>query len=288
MDAILVLLEDTYLHGYEIIKDIQDEFGEICLSTFYRWLRELESLGLIDGITVPGQRGPDRKPYALTKKGREYVLELAKNSLKLLVKLYERYRLYSATQFESLLTKFSFPKISGKVLFAGMSRIHSLDIGTLRFISRRVEGKPIDVIGDTARLSGIEVTYRPLGGNLTEMPARDNTYCEIWVSGTPKKHEIADIIRVCARVLKPEGILRLIVPHMFSKSVEDEGIGGFIQYASMNLFSEIELVFKEELIDLLKMYFSDISVIETGILVFWGKKRGMNRRRKSKSRKTRA
>ena len=272
MDATIILLETTHLHGYEILKDIQDEFGEIRLSTFYRWLRELETSGMIIGTTTLGQRGPIRKIYSLTQSGRNYLLELVRDSIKIILNFYERYKLFSATQFDGLLTKYEFPSLSGRVLFAGMSRIHGLDIGTFRYISKRVDDKTIEVVGDAARVSNIGAKHKSIGGTLVEIPVRDGTYCEIWVSGTPKKRAMPDIIRECARALKPEGVLRLIVPFMFSKSSEELGIGNFIQFASLNLFPEFDLIEQEDLIVLLHRYFSEVDMIQAGFMIFLGRK----------------
>jgi poly-beta-hydroxybutyrate-responsive repressor len=76
---LLVMLKRSHLHGYEIMKELREEFGIACEpSTVYRTLRELENGELIrshwgPSLVTTGDHGPARKVrvYELTDRGRD-------------------------------------------------------------------------------------------------------------------------------------------------------------------------------------------------------------------------
>lgn len=69
---ILVVLKRSRLHGYEIMKDLREEF-EIATDpgTVYRALRQLEGEALIRSHWDAHDQGPARRVYELTDAGRE-------------------------------------------------------------------------------------------------------------------------------------------------------------------------------------------------------------------------
>jgi poly-beta-hydroxybutyrate-responsive repressor len=69
---LLVMLKRSHLHGYEIMKELRDEFGMICdPGTLYRTLRQLERSALIASHWDAHDQGPARRVYELTQSGSE-------------------------------------------------------------------------------------------------------------------------------------------------------------------------------------------------------------------------
>jgi PadR family transcriptional regulator PadR len=71
---LLLLLSDKPMYGYETIRELERRFSGYWLpktGTIYPALEKLEETGLITGQMEFRDRGPDRKHYALTDKGRE-------------------------------------------------------------------------------------------------------------------------------------------------------------------------------------------------------------------------
>ena len=67
---LLVLLRRSQLHGYEIMKELRDEFGINCdHSALYRTLHQLEAGGLIHSHWTADDLGPARRIYELTAAG---------------------------------------------------------------------------------------------------------------------------------------------------------------------------------------------------------------------------
>lgn len=79
---ILLALSNGPLHGYGIVKSVEENTGgEISLapSLLYRRLRRLQDDGLVtEGGEAPGERGPPRKEYALSPEGELVLREEAR------------------------------------------------------------------------------------------------------------------------------------------------------------------------------------------------------------------
>ena len=69
---LLVLLRRSHLHGYEIMKELRDEFGIACEhGALYRALRQLEAGAFIRSHWTADDPGPARRVYELTDAGRD-------------------------------------------------------------------------------------------------------------------------------------------------------------------------------------------------------------------------
>ena len=67
---LLVMLKRSHLHGYEIMKELREEFGIACdPGTVYRTLRQLEGNALIVSHWDAHDQGPARRVYELTAGG---------------------------------------------------------------------------------------------------------------------------------------------------------------------------------------------------------------------------
>lgn len=70
MAWLLVMLKDLNLHGYEIMKELKENFAVVSdPGTIYRALRQLERDGYISSWWDPKEQGPARRVYTLTDAG---------------------------------------------------------------------------------------------------------------------------------------------------------------------------------------------------------------------------
>lgn len=77
--AILALLAEEPLYGFEIAKRIEDRSrGTLCftLASLYPMLYELEKRGWVKGRWEPNRAGRDRRYYSLTAAGRKKLAPL--------------------------------------------------------------------------------------------------------------------------------------------------------------------------------------------------------------------
>jgi poly-beta-hydroxybutyrate-responsive repressor len=85
MAWLLVMLKDLNLHGYEIMKELKENFAVVSdPGTVYRALRQLERDGYISSWWDPKEQGPARRIYTLTNAGSD--------ALKLWSSALEQYR----------------------------------------------------------------------------------------------------------------------------------------------------------------------------------------------------
>jgi len=70
---VLSVLERGRLYGYDIAKEIRERTGGVLHlkeGSLYPALHAMEKAGLLASEWVPAERGPSRKYYRLTRKGR--------------------------------------------------------------------------------------------------------------------------------------------------------------------------------------------------------------------------
>ncbi|MGH7727542.1 MAG: helix-turn-helix transcriptional regulator [Vulcanimicrobiaceae bacterium] len=85
MAWLLVMLKDINLHGYEIMRELRENFAVVSdPGTVYRALRQLERDGYISSWWDPKEQGPARRIYTLTDAGT--------NALKVWSSALEQYR----------------------------------------------------------------------------------------------------------------------------------------------------------------------------------------------------
>ncbi|WP_327085493.1 PadR family transcriptional regulator [Nonomuraea sp. NBC_01738] len=73
---VLAILSGRPAHGYEITAWLRDQgFTDIAEGTVYALLVRIEQRGLVDAHHVPSEKGPPRKVYALSPRGREHLAE---------------------------------------------------------------------------------------------------------------------------------------------------------------------------------------------------------------------
>ena len=71
MAWLLVMVKDSDLHGYEIMKSLRERFNVATdPGTVYRALRQLEHEGFISSWWDSKEQGPARRMYRLTPAGR--------------------------------------------------------------------------------------------------------------------------------------------------------------------------------------------------------------------------
>ena len=74
--CVLKLISNESTYGYDIVMQLkQVGFADISESTLYPLLLRLEQQGKVTVERKPSPKGPSRKYYVITEKGREALLE---------------------------------------------------------------------------------------------------------------------------------------------------------------------------------------------------------------------
>jgi len=69
--AVLLLLREQPVHGYELLEQLPDLTGErVDMGNLYRFLRVLEAEGIVSSEWDDDAAGPSKRVYRLTAEGR--------------------------------------------------------------------------------------------------------------------------------------------------------------------------------------------------------------------------
>lgn len=74
--SLLVILSRHPGYGYDLLADLEDFGfvpGELNVGTLYRVLRKLAKQNMVEATWQPSDRGPNRRVYHITTKGRYYL-----------------------------------------------------------------------------------------------------------------------------------------------------------------------------------------------------------------------
>lgn len=127
--AVLGLLQKKDMHGYEIIKRINDEMTNFCdikIGSIYFAINDLKKKEFIEFKgKIEGKKEPDKSIYGITEKGREEFSKLLKKSL---LKPYAgRYPIDLAIHFRETLSETEFNRIISDKKYICERVVHALE-----------------------------------------------------------------------------------------------------------------------------------------------------------------
>ncbi|MFX1603327.1 MAG: PadR family transcriptional regulator [Promethearchaeota archaeon] len=273
-DRILLALDKTPLHGYDLLQTLPIEVGRPQLTTLYRWLHEMEAEGLAKSKIHPGPHGPDRRVYELGPRGETRLREILRNSIDVVLHFYDSYRHTAATYLFDVLDVPEIERVEGRILFAAFPRLKERDLRTIEYLSERNSGEPLDILGDCTLVSRTRLPFRELKGNICDVAVPNEALAEIWLSGVPERSVLPRAIAECKRVLVQGGILKIIAPFAFFEEPARPSLGEFIRVTATHLFPELGVVEGDDVGTVIEANFTDCGAFETfpGLVVFWAVK----------------
>ena len=271
---ILLALDKTPLHGYDLLQVFPDELGRPQLTTLYRWLHEMESEGLVESKIQPGPHGPDRRVYQLGPRGETSLREILKDSIEVVLHFYDSYRHTAATYLYDVLDVPEIERVDGRILFAAFPRLKERDLRTIVYLSERNSGEPLDILGDCTLVSRTRLPFRDVKGNICDIAVPNESLAEIWLSGVPERNVLPRAIAECKRVLVKGGILKIIAPFAFFEEPAKPSLGEFIRVTATHLFPELGVVEGDDVGAVIEANFTKCGAFETfpGLVVFWAVK----------------
>ncbi|MHA2432316.1 MAG: helix-turn-helix transcriptional regulator [Candidatus Thorarchaeota archaeon] len=273
-DRILLALDKTPLHGYDLLHALPDETARPQLTTLYRWLHEMESEGLAESKIQPGPHGPDRRVYQLGPRGETRLREILRDSIDVVLHFYDSYRHTAATYLYDVLDVPEIDRVEGRILFAAFPRLKERDLRTVEYLSERNSGAPLDILGDCtlARRTGMQI--REMKGDICDIAVSNDTLAEIWLSGVPERSVLPRALAECKRVLVNGGTLKIIAPFAFFEEPTKPTLGEFIRVTATHLFPELGVVEGNDVGTVIEANFTKCGAFETfpGLVVFWAVK----------------
>ncbi|MFW9846196.1 MAG: helix-turn-helix transcriptional regulator [Candidatus Thorarchaeota archaeon] len=261
-DRVLVLLDHNPSYGYELIDHLGTEYGNIRLNTLYRWLGEMESKNLVESEVISGPKGPNRKIYRLTQRGKKRTTRVLRDAISHVLSVYCSFRKHAYPDYLDSFDLKDYGMENGRILYAAFPRITDVDIKILCRLSEKRNGLPIDILGDAEELVKSEICHRSVEGNPWDIPTPDERFSEVWLSGLIDKKIIHRAAKESKRILKPGGILRIVAPYVSVESKQAPSLGEFILVTAANLFPELGVFESNELEDILRSNFGTFDSLQ--------------------------
>ncbi|MFW9907233.1 MAG: PadR family transcriptional regulator [Candidatus Thorarchaeota archaeon] len=271
-NRILLVLDAGPCHGYDILRSLNEYVSNLRLTTLYRWLHAMEAEGLVESMIQPGPHGPDRRVYTVGSRGETRLRELLKDSIEVIMHFYDAYRhSITGSMHQVLDTEVKAP--TGRILFAAVPRVRQIDLSTIEHLTES-NGSSLDVIGDSTILSTVGIKHRPLRGELSDIPAPNERYAQIWMSGIPERRDLHTAVSEFKRVLVKGGVLRILAPFVFFDKPDMPDIGEFLRVTAIQLFPDLGMADGNDVGTVLETVFPDCGALDLfpGLVVFWARK----------------
>ena len=165
-NRILLLLEQGASYGYDIIRQLGNEYGDIRLNTLYRWLYDMEENNLLESDVRPGPFGPKRRVYSLAPLGKRLIRNLLKDSLELVTDYFDDYLRQRADNIPRILEDLGSSGLNPRILFSGFPRIRMSDIELIKNLASRNGKTRIDIIGSAVEIGNPDIGLRRLDGDI--------------------------------------------------------------------------------------------------------------------------
>jgi len=270
-NRILLILDTGPVHGYDILRSLNEHVSDLRLTTLYRWLHTMESEGLVNSEIQPGPHGPDRRVYQLGVRGELRLRDILRDSIEVLMHFYDAYR-HSITGnlYEIMQPDLKSPE--GCILFASNPRIRMNDIATIQHLSESSNG-PIEILGDSTIVTSLEIKHRVLKGSLGNIPSPNDRFSQLWISGVPDREELHKAIIEFKRVLVKGGVLRILAPFVYFNKPRQPDLGEFVRITAIQLFPELGMADGNDVANILESVFPDCGVLDIfpGLVVFWAR-----------------
>ncbi|MBN2228245.1 MAG: PadR family transcriptional regulator [Candidatus Thorarchaeota archaeon] len=273
-DRILSILEEAPSYGYEMIRQLGSDYGDLRLNTLYRWLADMEKNSLIHSEISPGPLGPNRRIYSITAGGKKQVQLLLRDSIQILLNFYDDYRRFLINNLDGILKNVSSSHTSGRTLLCFGAGITKRDQAILDFITERCSPDPVYVVGETCTISDSKRKLRLLGGSLTNIPSKSNSFNEIWVTKLPEREYWSVTLNECKRVLKKGGRLWILPAFAYLVPPFQHTIEDFLRVTAVHLFPNLGVIESESLTQEIQDSYSEGGACEIayGVTAFWATK----------------
>ncbi|MFQ5834213.1 MAG: PadR family transcriptional regulator [Candidatus Thorarchaeota archaeon] len=273
-DRILLALDRSPHHGYDLLQVLPEEASDLQLTTLYRWLHSMEAEGLVESEVQRGPHGPDRRVYRVGPRGETRLREILRDSIEVVLHFYDAYRHTAASYLYDVLDVPEIERVEGRILLAAFPGLKERDLKTVEYLSNRNDGAPIDILGDCTLVEKTGVQFRELKGDICDIPSPNDKFAKVWLTGVPERSVLPRAIAECKRILVQKGMLKIIAPFAFFDEPSKPTLGEFIRVTSTHLFPELGVVEGNDVGAVIEANFTRCGAFETfpGLVVFWAVK----------------
>jgi len=206
--VILETLDQTPCHVYDLKYLLEARHIEKNHSDLYKQMKSLEKRELVSHQTVTSKKGPDRKRYALTDKGRQSLDEAERGGLLLLYRKYlEQVARHIQEHLANELEIDHVPERTAVVMSPAAVREGDPYVAMAwAYLRGTAENYLIDN-GEGARYAA----YTTMSADLAHLPFSDG-YLDAIFAPWLSLADVEPALDECSRVLAPDGQLYTVLP----------------------------------------------------------------------------
>jgi len=260
---ILKVLRDEEMYGYAIRERLQTNGFRIELTNLYKLLTDMEKKGLIKGEWHLSETGPKRRVYKLSESGREELNRMLLEAARTIHEFYGDYltslpaRSSLFKKIDAMIERTCTEKNSAIIVPA---RPHVMYQYFIMNLSDKVKEGKVYLI-KPPELS-IQLAKQPenlitLSYIHNKIPLKDSFLDSIRALAVPFEEEM---LKEFHRVLKKEGCLLLLMPHLKRKEEEPLSIGDFMEKIEHGAEEEAREMNEQEIVAIINRHFGKVEV----------------------------
>jgi DNA-binding PadR family transcriptional regulator len=260
-DQILVLLNQSPKHGYDLLQRLNEIAPNLKLTTLYRWLHDMEEKDLVHSIILPGPYGPNRRVYRIGSAGEKRLNVLIGNSVQMILEFYNSFKNSLSDNGRKGIFREGNTATNSRVLFTAFPQVKKEDLGTLFFLSMRCINSPLEILGKSENVDGFGFNHKKIKGDIFELTERNGPFSEIWLKWKEELENLPRAIKGSKKLLSSKGILYVIVPSKPEKENHELSLREYIQ-GGQELEPKPDKIHKSEVGLIIKSHFSSCGSLD--------------------------
>jgi PadR family transcriptional regulator PadR len=271
--AILLLLRNDELYGYDINRRLAQQDMSSNISRLYGVLNEMQKDRLLGDRWERSKEGPRKKMYSLTEKGREALNEILLGAISTVHLFYGDYlrSLYPGVDvfgdIMGLLTDGLKEGDSTAYISHNFDGINQVLIRTIHQSNPQgklylVKPSDLDFNIDMENTNVFDGIYH-------DLPFKDNFIERLVVIGVPAPETLVESVQEWSRVVKEGGRLTIITPSILIQEHEEPmTIGDFVEKYEHQIIEKGSLLDPEAFMSSIKNNFANVTQSEATHMTF--------------------
>lgn len=271
--AILLLLRNSELYGYDINRRLSQQKTNINISRLYGILNEMQKDRLLQARWERSEEGPRKKMYSLTEQGKKALNEILLDSISTVHMFYGDYlrSLYPKVDvFGNIITLLTNELQEDASVAYHSTNFSGIDQILVRSIHQKnPQGKMYLIKPSTLDFSTNLENVSVFDGTHVDLSFKDDMFDQLIVVGVPSQETLMESVKEWRRVINERGRLIIITPSILVQEHNDPmTIGDFVEMHEHQFVEKGSHILPDFFIASLKSQFSNVNISEAVHLTY--------------------
>lgn len=271
--AILLLLKNSELYGYDINRRLSQQKTNINISRLYGILNEMQKDRLLQARWERSEEGPRKKMYSLTEQGKKALNEILLDSISTVHMFYGDYlrSLYPKVDvFGNIITLLTNELQEDASVAYHSTNFSGIDQILVRSIHQKnPQGKMYLIKPSTLDFSTNLENVSVFDGTHVDLSFKDDMFDQLIVVGVPSQETLMESVKEWRRVINERGRLIIITPSILVQEHNDPmTIGDFVEMHEHQFVEKGSHILPDFFIASLKSQFSNVNISEAVHLTY--------------------